>query len=91
MTLPTADARGRFTAYVYRQLGVSDLIADNVSHYGDLALRAAKDQRLHDRLRPRLRERMKMTMLENSAALRAWESFMMRAATLAGSVCASGE
>ena len=40
VTLPSGFLRGRFTAGLYRKMGVADLIAETAESYVDLALRA---------------------------------------------------
>lgn len=43
VTLPSHLLRGRFASSIYRQMGFSDLVAQNRSHFVDLALRVARD------------------------------------------------
>jgi len=43
VTLPTEFHRGRYTAAVYRKLGVQDCVAADPDEYVDIALRLAAD------------------------------------------------
>lgn len=54
VTLPTNMLRGRLTAGFYRQMGVTDLIAENVEHYVDLAVRTATDRDWREDVRARI-------------------------------------
>lgn len=56
VTLPTTGPRGRFTAALYRWMGVTDLVAGSVEEYAELAVRVATDRALRTALQARIRD-----------------------------------
>jgi protein O-GlcNAc transferase len=56
VTLPGEFMRGRVTAGFYRQMGITDLIAESQEHYVELALKLANDKEFHAEMSRKIKE-----------------------------------
>jgi protein O-GlcNAc transferase len=78
VTLPLGPPRGRYTAALYRSIGVEDCIADSADRYVELAVRLGTDPELRARLCGRIREAAPRAF-ENRAAVSQLEDFFAAA------------
>lgn len=78
VTWPSGFLRGRFTAAVYREMGIEDLIAGDHADYVERALRCAADAAWRTRVSETIRERGD-AFFENDAAVAGFTEFVERA------------
>lgn len=67
-------ARGRFTYALYKQMGMTDLVADSTEAYVELAFRLANDAPFRAAIVERI-ERLSPAIFDNVAAVRELEGF----------------
>ncbi len=82
VTWPGAYARSRATHALYRQMGVTGLVAENAKQYVEIALRLARDPNWRTQMRSQLRERSHV-LYENIASVRELEHFFEHAVAAA--------
>ena len=78
VTWPQEFMRGRVTAALYKQMGLSDLIAADASSYVELALRLAQDRDFKARMQADIRENSHK-LYERHELVREMESFFIAA------------
>ena len=78
VTLPGPTLPGRFTEFMLRLLGVSELIADSLESYVEIATRLGKDAAWQRAVRAKIRQN-KHRLYKDAGAVREWENFLLRA------------
>jgi predicted O-linked N-acetylglucosamine transferase (SPINDLY family) len=81
VTLPGEMPRSRYTAELYRSVGIEDLISSSPQEYADIAVRLGSDSAFRNDLRARILSAASL-VFGNRAAVEQLETFF--AATLAG-------
>ena len=56
VTLPSQFQRGRYTLACYKKMGMSECVAENPTHYVDLAVRLGTDAEFRDHVSRRIRQ-----------------------------------
>ena len=79
VTWPAPFMRGRVTAACYERLGITELIADSMESYVELAYRVAHDTRYRERVCAEFAQRAEM-LFEDGAAIADLERFFISAA-----------
>ncbi len=79
VTEPGDMARGRISLACYRQMGMTDLVADDEQAYVDLAVRLGTDLAFQDALRAKITQTHSM-LYENTTSVDELASFIERAA-----------
>jgi predicted O-linked N-acetylglucosamine transferase (SPINDLY family) len=78
VTLPGVFMRGRVTTAYYRQIGVSEMLAQDADDYVRLALRVADDGRWRNEVRQEIRASL-TRLYENLGVVRELEQFLLDA------------
>ncbi|MDM8523125.1 tetratricopeptide repeat protein [Desulfococcaceae bacterium HSG8] len=80
VTWPGPFMRGRVTLALYRQMGVTDCVADDPQSYIDIAVRLASDNAWRDAVRKKIRTHADV-IFEDMEAVRELEQFFENAAS----------
>jgi len=78
VTWPGQFMRGRVTEGCYRQMGFTDLIADGLDSYLEIALRLANDREWRERVKTEIASRSD-ALYEDAAVVRELENFLVAA------------
>ncbi|HUA35785.1 MAG TPA: tetratricopeptide repeat protein [Candidatus Binataceae bacterium] len=83
ITWPAPFMRGRVTAGCYERMGITELIADSMESYVELAYRVAHDREYRERVCAEIKRRADV-LFEDRAAIADLERFFIAAADAAG-------
>jgi predicted O-linked N-acetylglucosamine transferase (SPINDLY family) len=78
VTLPSQFLRGRLTYGMYRQMGISDLVAADATDYVRLAVRLGIEPDYREQLRRRITEASSV-LFEDVTVVREVEQFLLSA------------
>jgi protein O-GlcNAc transferase len=76
VTLPLEHVRGRYSLSMYSQMGHTDLVAANESHYVDIAVRLLTDVAFNEAQRVKIKEGYTTRLHRNPEVLDEWMSML---------------
>lgn len=78
VTMPSEFMRGRVCAAIYKQIGLSDLIAETPKEYVNLAVQIATDDTFRKEVKDSIADKID-GFFENENVIREWENFFLMA------------
>jgi hypothetical protein len=78
VTLPFEHVQGRYTLGMYHQMGLKDLVAQNITHYINLTMRLLQDKNFHIEQSDKISHHYVNDLHKNSLVAEEWLGIISR-------------
>jgi len=78
VTLPSEHVQGRYTLGMYHQMGLKDLVAQNITHYINLTMRLLQDKKFHREQSDKISHHYVNDLHKNSLVADEWLGIISR-------------